>query len=167
MVHAPRTFLVFTSSPYVIATTSRQSVRSELPIPPATRDSGPLRQQKGMVKHAHNIAMTKPTFVKSNIAVTNLSTAYLRSSQFMNKLLEKTIPVLERCLYFIANCDGQQKMRRVVSVAEVGNDSHVSVFFPVNGHDDGTKAIITLSYRLAAESGPYRQLNEHEVAPTN
>ncbi|XP_006463219.1 hypothetical protein AGABI2DRAFT_179644 [Agaricus bisporus var. bisporus H97] len=171
---APRTFLVFVSSPYVIATTSRQSVHSELPIPPATRDSGPLRQQKGMVKHAHNIAMTKPTFVKSNSENSKVYYYWFANIDLMNKLLEKPTPgaasessarfpppqFLELYLYFIANCDGQQKMRWVVSVAGVGNDSHVSVFFSVNGHDDGTKAIITLCYQLAAKSGPYRQLIE-------
>ncbi|XP_006457507.1 hypothetical protein AGABI2DRAFT_147031 [Agaricus bisporus var. bisporus H97] len=119
----------------------------------------------------------------------------------MDKLLKETIPgaasdssardppprchpgtrlaILDRCLYFIAHCSGEKKMRWVVGAAGVGKSAimqnvtespklqvtcHVSVFFSINGRNDGTKAIITLSYQLAAKFAPYRQLIEPEIA---
>ncbi|EKM76693.1 hypothetical protein AGABI1DRAFT_78113, partial [Agaricus bisporus var. burnettii JB137-S8] len=89
------------------------------------------------------------------------------------------LAVLERCLHFITNCTGKRKIRWVVGFAGVGKSAimqsvadspnlpvtcHVSVFFSINGRDDGTKAIITLCYQLAAKSEPYRLFIEREVA---
>ncbi|XP_006463960.1 hypothetical protein AGABI2DRAFT_120767 [Agaricus bisporus var. bisporus H97] len=89
------------------------------------------------------------------------------------------LAILERCIYFIANCEGEKKIRWVVGSAGVGKSAimqsvadtpnlpvtcHVSVFFSINGRDDGTKAIITLSYQFAAKSAVYRQLIESEIA---
>ncbi|XP_006460490.1 hypothetical protein AGABI2DRAFT_220536, partial [Agaricus bisporus var. bisporus H97] len=86
--------------------------------------------------------------------------------------------ILERCLNFIANCDGEKKMRWVVGAAGVGKSaimqnvaespklpvtSLASVFFSINGRHDGSKAIITLSYQLAARSEVYRQVIEYET----
>ncbi|EKM76986.1 hypothetical protein AGABI1DRAFT_122279 [Agaricus bisporus var. burnettii JB137-S8] len=119
----------------------------------------------------------------------------------MEKLLKETIPgaasdssardppprchpgtrlaILDRCLWFIAHCSREKKIRWVVGAAGVGKSAimqnvtespklqvtcHVSVFFSINGRNDGTKAIITLSYQLAAKSAPYRQLIESEIA---
>ncbi|EKM76694.1 hypothetical protein AGABI1DRAFT_23433, partial [Agaricus bisporus var. burnettii JB137-S8] len=88
------------------------------------------------------------------------------------------LAILERCLYFIANCSDERKMRWVVGSAGVGKSAimqtvadspnlpvtcHVSVFFSINGRNDGTKAIITLSYQLAAKFAPYRELIEREI----
>jgi hypothetical protein len=95
----------------------------------------------------------------------------------MEKLLEKTIrgpehdssdrdppprcqpgthlAILERCRYFISNCNGVQKMRWVFGAAGVGKSAIMqnvaespdlptgppaSVFFSINGRNDGTKA---------------------------
>ncbi|XP_006463213.1 hypothetical protein AGABI2DRAFT_207887, partial [Agaricus bisporus var. bisporus H97] len=89
------------------------------------------------------------------------------------------LAILERCLSFIANCSGVKKIRWVVGSAGVGKSAimqnvvdspslpvtaHASVFFSINGRDDGTKAIITLSYQLAAKCAPYRQFIESEIA---
>jgi hypothetical protein len=119
----------------------------------------------------------------------------------MEKLLAETIPgaefnsaardppprchpgtrlsILERCLYFIANCDGARKMRWVVGAAGVGKSAimqnvtespelpvsyHASVFFSINGRDEGTKTIITISYQFAAKYEAYRQVIEQEIA---
>ncbi|EKM74722.1 hypothetical protein AGABI1DRAFT_24135, partial [Agaricus bisporus var. burnettii JB137-S8] len=87
--------------------------------------------------------------------------------------------ILNLCLYFIANCSGQNQMRWVVGEAGVGKSAimqsvaespklqvayHASIFFSVQGRDDGTKAIATLCYQLAAKSVPYRQAVENEVS---
>jgi hypothetical protein len=90
------------------------------------------------------------------------------------------LAIIERCLCFIANRDhdGAKKIRWVVGSAGVGKSaimqtvaesplpvaSHASVFFSVQGRNDGTKTIITLVYQLAVKSEPYRQLVEQEIA---
>jgi hypothetical protein len=89
------------------------------------------------------------------------------------------LAVLERCLHFIAHCNGEQKMRWVVGAAGVGKSaimqsvtespllkvaSNASVFFSVNGRNDGTRAIMTLSYQFAAKSKVYRKAIEGQVA---
>jgi hypothetical protein len=89
------------------------------------------------------------------------------------------LAILERCLYFIANCNGMKKILWVVGAAGVGKSaimqnvaespnlpvtSHASVFLSVNGRNDGTKIISTLCYQLAAESDAYRRLIEGEIA---
>ncbi|EKM75178.1 hypothetical protein AGABI1DRAFT_132529 [Agaricus bisporus var. burnettii JB137-S8] len=88
------------------------------------------------------------------------------------------LAILKRCLSFILFCDGQKKMRWVVGAAGVGKSAvmqsvaefpelpvscHPSVFFSINGRNDGTKAIITISYQLAVKSKSYRQLIKREI----
>jgi hypothetical protein len=88
------------------------------------------------------------------------------------------LAVLERCLSFISNCEGVKKMRWVFGAAGVGKSaimqsvaespelpvgSHVSIFFSINGRDDGTKAVLTLSYQFAAKFDSYRQAIEREI----
>ncbi|XP_006463122.1 hypothetical protein AGABI2DRAFT_207794, partial [Agaricus bisporus var. bisporus H97] len=88
------------------------------------------------------------------------------------------LAILDRCLHFIHQCDGMRKMRWVVGAAGVGKSAllqsvvespklvvscHASVFFSINGRDDGTKAVATISYQLAAKSKPYRQLIQAEI----
>ncbi|XP_006463161.1 hypothetical protein AGABI2DRAFT_179606 [Agaricus bisporus var. bisporus H97] len=148
-----------------------------------------------MFHQAQNIKVTGGNFFAGNVTHNDLS-----SNQFMEKLLEKTIPgaefdssardppprchpgtrlaILDRCLFFIHNCVGMRKMRWVVGAAGVGKSAllqsvvespklvvscHASVFFSINGREDGKKAVITISYQLAAKSKPYRQLIEAEI----
>jgi hypothetical protein len=88
------------------------------------------------------------------------------------------LAILERCLYFISNCDGVKKIRWVVGAAGVGKSAimqsvaespelavnyHASVFFSINGRNEGGKTIMTLSYQFAAKSTPYRQVIEQEI----
>jgi hypothetical protein len=88
------------------------------------------------------------------------------------------LAVLERCLSFISNCDGVKKMRWVFGAAGVGKSaimqsvaeypelpvgSHVSIFFSINGRNDGTKAILTLCYQFAAKFDSYRETIELEI----
>jgi hypothetical protein len=54
-------------------------------------------------------------------------------------------------------------MQSVVESPELPVSSHVSIFFSINGRDDGTKAIMTLSYQFAAKSVSYRQAIEQEI----
>ncbi|XP_006463211.1 hypothetical protein AGABI2DRAFT_120034 [Agaricus bisporus var. bisporus H97] len=182
---------------YLALPPSRRSFHAETINPPAGRDPPQLQQQNGMFSNPHNFSIKGSTFVDVNVTNNNNTIA----SQFMKDLLEKTIPgaasnssarfpppqchpgtrlkILERCLQFIANCDGKRKIRWVVGSAGVGKSAimqsvadspslpvtcYLSVFFSINGRDDGTKAIITLCYQLAAKSELYRQLIEHEVA---
>ncbi|KAF7783400.1 hypothetical protein Agabi119p4_1424 [Agaricus bisporus var. burnettii] len=192
--------------PYIQATESQRSFSSRLPIPPSDQDLPPQQyQNQGIFTQAHNFTVKGSTFVDGNVNLTNnFSTTYssnTTSNDFMDKLLKETIPgaasdssardppprchpgtrlaILDRCLYFIAHCSGEKKMRWVVGAAGVGKSAimqnvtespklqvtcHVSVFFSINGRNDGTKAIITLSYQLAAKFAPYRQLIEPEIA---
>ncbi|XP_006463224.1 hypothetical protein AGABI2DRAFT_73814, partial [Agaricus bisporus var. bisporus H97] len=88
------------------------------------------------------------------------------------------LAILDRCLHFIRNCGSERKMRWVFGAAGVGKSAvmqsvvespelavscHASVFFSINGRNDGTKAIITISYQFAAKCKPYRQLVEMEI----
>jgi hypothetical protein len=88
------------------------------------------------------------------------------------------LAILERCLNFIAHSSGVKKMRWVVGAAGVGKSavmqnvaespelevfSNASVFFSINGRNEGTKAIITLSYQFAAKSDLYRRVVEEQV----
>ncbi|KAF7763457.1 hypothetical protein Agabi119p4_7994 [Agaricus bisporus var. burnettii] len=88
------------------------------------------------------------------------------------------LAILDRCLHFIRNCGGERKMRWIFGAAGVGKSAvmqsvvespelavscHASVFFSINGRNDGTKAIITISYQFAAKCKPYRQLVEMEI----
>lgn len=88
------------------------------------------------------------------------------------------LSILKRCLDFIATCNGTKKIRWVVGAAGVGKSAimqnvaesqkllvmlQASVFFSFNGRNDGTKAVITLAYQLAAKSEPYRLLIEREI----
>ncbi|KAF7763848.1 hypothetical protein Agabi119p4_8385 [Agaricus bisporus var. burnettii] len=153
------------------------------------------QQSPAMFNQAHNFTVMGGTFIAGNVTHNNLT-----SSQFMEKLLEKTIPgaefdssardppprchpgtrlaILEQCLSFVRNCEDNKKMRWVVGAAGVGKSAvvqsvvespelavscHASVFFSINGRDDGTKAILTISYQFAAKCEPYRQLVEREI----
>ncbi|EKM74624.1 hypothetical protein AGABI1DRAFT_47667, partial [Agaricus bisporus var. burnettii JB137-S8] len=88
------------------------------------------------------------------------------------------LDILERCRHFVRTSNGKRKTRWVVGAAGVGKSAimqsvvespelavnyRASVFFSINGRDDGTKAIATISYQLAAKSELYRQLIEREI----
>ncbi|XP_006463115.1 hypothetical protein AGABI2DRAFT_207789, partial [Agaricus bisporus var. bisporus H97] len=148
-----------------------------------------------MFNQAQNFTVMGGNFFAGNVTHNDLT-----SNHFMEKLLKETIPgaefdssardppprcypgtrleILDRCLYFIHNCDGMTKTRWVFDAAGVGKSAimqsvvespalavscHASVFFSINGRDDGTKAIITISYQLAVKSELYRQLIEREI----
>lgn len=64
---------------------------------------------------------------------------------------------------WVAGAAGVGKSALMQSVAESPDlpvSSLASVFFSINGRNDGTKAKITLSYQLAAKSDSYRQIIE-------
>jgi hypothetical protein len=88
------------------------------------------------------------------------------------------LAILERCLHFITTCNGIRKIRWVVGAAGVGKSAimqsvvespelavnyHTSVFFSINGRNEGGKTIMTLSYQFAAKSTPYRQVIEQQI----
>jgi hypothetical protein len=54
-------------------------------------------------------------------------------------------------------------MQNVAESPGLPVNSKVSVFFSINGRDDGTKAIMTLSYQFAAKSEAYRRIIEDEI----
>ncbi|KAF7761611.1 hypothetical protein Agabi119p4_9603 [Agaricus bisporus var. burnettii] len=89
------------------------------------------------------------------------------------------LAILARCLEFIASAVDEQKMRWVVGAAGVGKSAIMqnvadsclpseslgaSIFFSINGRNEGTKAIVTLAFQLAAKCEPYRQFIEREIA---
>ncbi|XP_006463146.1 hypothetical protein AGABI2DRAFT_144529 [Agaricus bisporus var. bisporus H97] len=184
--------------PFPPVTPSQQPLDSDPLIQPSDQySSQPQHQNPTMFRQAQNFTVMGGNFFVGN--VTHNSNG-LSSNQFMEKLLEKTIPgaefdssardppprchpgtrlkILDRCLYFIHNCGGMRKIRWVVGAAGVGKSAllqsvvespklvvscHASVFFSINGHDDGTKAVVTISYQLAAKSELYCQLIEREI----
>ncbi|EKM82311.1 hypothetical protein AGABI1DRAFT_104346 [Agaricus bisporus var. burnettii JB137-S8] len=177
-------------------TPPQQSLSSGPLIPP----SGPVspqqqHQNQGMFHQANDFTVMG-TFIEGNVIHNNVT-----SNQFMKEFLEKTIPgaqfdsserdppprchpttrlaILDRCLSFIRNCDGKQKIRWVVGAAGVGKSAvmqsvvespelpvscHASVFFSINGRNDATKAIATISYQFAVKSEVYRQVIENEIS---
>ncbi|EKM74622.1 hypothetical protein AGABI1DRAFT_65521 [Agaricus bisporus var. burnettii JB137-S8] len=54
-------------------------------------------------------------------------------------------------------------LQSVVESPKLVASCHASVFFSINGRDDGSKAIVTISYQFAAKCKPYRQLIEREI----
>jgi hypothetical protein len=58
---------------------------------------------------------------------------------------------------------GKSAIMQTVAEYPLPAASHASVFFSVQGRNDGTKTIITLAYQLAVKSEPYRQLIEQEI----
>jgi hypothetical protein len=54
-------------------------------------------------------------------------------------------------------------MQSVAESPELQLNHQASVFFSISGRDDGTKAIKTISYQLAAKSEQYRQVIEEEI----
>ncbi|KAF7763844.1 hypothetical protein Agabi119p4_8381 [Agaricus bisporus var. burnettii] len=185
--------LLVPPSPPLAATPSQQSLNSD----PLIYPSQPQHWSSGMFKDAHDFSVKGGTFqnIKGNVTYNNPS-----SNQFMEKLLEKTIPgaefdssareppprchpetrldLLERCRHFVRTSKGKRKTRWVVGAAGVGKSAimqsvvespelavncRASVFFSINGRDDGTKAVATISYQLAVKSELYRQLIEREI----
>jgi hypothetical protein len=84
------------------------------------------------------------------------------------------LAIMGRCKAFIVECDGNEKMHWVVGPAGAGKSAimqmvaeetpaDASVFFSVNGRQDGTKTFTTIAYQLAAKYEPYRQFVRNEI----
>ncbi|XP_006464109.1 hypothetical protein AGABI2DRAFT_180194 [Agaricus bisporus var. bisporus H97] len=176
-------------------TASQTSLLSQQSIPPLRQDGN-----SGTI-YVQNTHESRNVSVQGDGNYVSYANNIVNSSnQFMEKLLEKTIPgaafdssardppprchpgtrlaVLARCLDFINNAIGAKKVRWVVGKAGVGKSAIMqnvadssfsseapgaSIFFSINGRNDGAKAIITLAYQLAASCEPYRALIEYEI----
>lgn len=89
------------------------------------------------------------------------------------------LAVVERTLHFFANRERDKSLLWLVGPAGVGKSAIMqtlaetpstpaftlgaSLFFSVNGRDNGSKAIVTLAYQLAVKSKPYRVFVETEM----
>lgn len=88
------------------------------------------------------------------------------------------LAIIKRCQYFIVNCRDTHKLRWVVGVAGVGKSAIMqsiaedtpsavtlgaSVFYAINGRNEGTKTITTIAYQLAVKCKPYRRFIQDEV----
>lgn len=89
--------------------------------------------------------------------------------------------IIERCQTFVLTCDGCQKLRWVVGAAGVGKSAIMqsiaedkskalsnvivgaTIFFSINGRQDGMKAITTIAYQLAVKLEPYRLFVQKEI----
>jgi hypothetical protein len=89
--------------------------------------------------------------------------------------------IIRECQDFVLNREGRPKLRWVVGAAGVGKSAVMqsvawdesgilsgiivgaTIFFSVNGRQDGTKAITTISYQLAVKHTPYRRFLQREV----
>jgi hypothetical protein len=85
------------------------------------------------------------------------------------------LEIMRRCRVFVVQCNGKEKLRWVVGAAGVGKSAimqvvaeetpaDASVFFSVNGRQDGTKTFATIAYQLAVKCDPYRQFIQNEFA---
>ncbi|XP_006463159.1 hypothetical protein AGABI2DRAFT_224803, partial [Agaricus bisporus var. bisporus H97] len=139
-----------------------------------------------MFHQAQNINVTGGNFFAGNSEIPSARLETIPGAEFDSSARNPPprchpgtrLAILDRSLYFIHHCDGMTKMRWVLGAAGVGKSAllqsvvespelavncHASVFFSINGRDDGTKAIITISYQLAVKSELYRQLIEREI----
>jgi hypothetical protein len=91
------------------------------------------------------------------------------------------LEIIKWCQDFILNRQGRRKPRWVVGAAGVGKSAIMqsvaqdednilsdiivgaTIFFSVNGRQDGTKAITTIAYQLAVKLNPYRLFVQREV----
>ncbi|KAF7773469.1 hypothetical protein Agabi119p4_5636 [Agaricus bisporus var. burnettii] len=84
------------------------------------------------------------------------------------------LAIIERCKNFIVQCDGKEKIRWVVGAAGVGKSAimqivaeeipaDASVFFSVDGRNDGSKLFATIAYQLAVKYQQYRQFIRNAV----
>jgi hypothetical protein len=91
------------------------------------------------------------------------------------------LQIIKRCQDFILNREGRPKLRWVVGAAGVGKSAIMqsiaqdeynilfdiivgaTIFFSVNGRQDGTKAITTIAYQLAVKLYSYRLFVQGEV----
>jgi hypothetical protein len=91
------------------------------------------------------------------------------------------LEIIKRCQDFILNREGRPKLRWVVGAAGVGKSAIMqsiardeslvlsdiivgaTVFFSINGRQDGTKTITTIAYQLAVKVKTYRLFVQREV----
>lgn len=91
------------------------------------------------------------------------------------------LKIIKQCQDFILNREGRPKIRWVVGSAGVGksaimqsvarDESNVlseiilgaTIFFSVNGRQDGMKAITTIAYQLAVKLDTYRLFVQREI----
>ncbi|KAF7768059.1 hypothetical protein Agabi119p4_7302 [Agaricus bisporus var. burnettii] len=148
-------------------------------------------QGQGMFSGSRNMSFSDNTFIDNSIT----------SDNFMDNLLQHTIigaefdssdrhppprchpgtrlAILERCKVFIAQCNGEGKMRWVVGAAGVGKSAIMqivaeeppvdvilgaSVFLSVNGRQDGRKIFTTIAYQLAAKCEVYCQFVRNQIS---
>lgn len=94
---------------------------------------------------------------------------------------ETRLSIINRTQCFITNCNGSRRMRWIVGPAGVGKSAIMqtlaeittdatddvvlgaSIFFSINGRNDGTKAITTLAYQFAVNYFPYREFVEEAM----
>ncbi|XP_006458967.1 hypothetical protein AGABI2DRAFT_191061, partial [Agaricus bisporus var. bisporus H97] len=84
------------------------------------------------------------------------------------------LAIIERCKNFVDQDGGKEKMRWVVGGAGVGKSAimqivaeeipaDASVFFSVNGRNDGTKFFATIAYQLAVKYEPYQHFIRNAI----
>ncbi|EKM77967.1 hypothetical protein AGABI1DRAFT_129752 [Agaricus bisporus var. burnettii JB137-S8] len=141
----------------------------------------------GMFGGSHNLAFSDSTFIDNSITSDNFMKEFLQhtiiGAEFDSSDRHPPprchpgtrLAIIERCKVFITQCDGKEKMRWVVGAAGVGKSAvlqivaeeipaDASVFFSVNGRQDGTKVFTTIAYQLATKYEPYRQFLRNEIS---
>ncbi|XP_006458953.1 hypothetical protein AGABI2DRAFT_115916 [Agaricus bisporus var. bisporus H97] len=141
----------------------------------------------GMFGGSHNLAFSDSTFIDNSITSDNFMKEFLQhtiiGAEFDSSDRHPPprchpgtrLAIIERCKVFITQCDGKEKMRWVVGAAGVGKSAvlqivaeeipaDASVFFSVNGRQDGTKLFTTIAYQLATKHEPYRQFLRNEIS---
>ncbi|KAF7773464.1 hypothetical protein Agabi119p4_5631 [Agaricus bisporus var. burnettii] len=155
---------------------------------PGSRHSLSTRyESRGMFSGSHNLAFSDNTFIDNSITSDNFMKDLLQHTiigvEFDSSDRHPPprchpgtrLAIIERCQMFIAQCNGKEKIHWVVGAAGVGKSAvmqivaeetpaDASVFFSVNGRQDGTKLITTIAYQLAAKYEPYRQFIRIEIS---
>ncbi|KAF7773465.1 hypothetical protein Agabi119p4_5632 [Agaricus bisporus var. burnettii] len=144
---------------------------------------------KGMFNRSQNLSFSDNTFIDNSIT-SEFSDIFMK--EFLQHTIigaefdssdrhpppqchpGTRLAIIERCKNFIVQCNGKEKMRWVVGGAGVGKSAimqivaeeipaDASVFFSVNGRNDGTKFFLTIAYQLAVKYEPYRQFIRNAI----
>ncbi|KAF7773462.1 hypothetical protein Agabi119p4_5629 [Agaricus bisporus var. burnettii] len=140
----------------------------------------------GMFKNPRDFCVMNSTFIDNSNTLDNFMNEFLQhtiiGAEFDSS--DRHPPprchpgtrraIIERYKNFIVQCEGKGKMRWVVGGAGVGKSAimqivaeeipaDASVFFSVNGRNNGTKLFITIAYQLAVKYDPYRRFIQSEI----
>ncbi|KAF7760578.1 hypothetical protein Agabi119p4_11254 [Agaricus bisporus var. burnettii] len=152
----------------------------------------PQHGSQGMFDFAHDFVINNPVFVENSLDnfMASLLKETILGAEFDSSARNPPprchpgtrLRVIERCQYFILTCGRERKLQWVVGSAGVGKSAILqsvaedksgvlsdvitgaTIFFSINGRQDGTKTILTIAYQVAVKLEPYRLFIKGEIA---